>query len=135
MDYIKKSDILKVINQEHLDYIIEKDTTKLDLAEATAIEELTAYIDIRYNAGTTFLIQNKKSLLAMYVVDIMLYHLHTRISTDNVPEIRIKRYEAAMEWADKVADGYINAGLPTKPTEENSTTIRFGGNKKQTHYY
>ncbi len=135
MDYIENADILKVIDQEHLDYLIANDPTKLDVAEATAIEELSAYIDVRYGATLAFLPANKKSLLAMYLVDVMLYHLHARIAPDNVPELRQKRYDAAMEWADKVADGFINADLPAKGVEEKSSTLRSGGQPKQSHYF
>lgn len=135
MNYLIIDDFLKVIDQDTLNDVIENDITKLDTAEETAIDEMAGYLNVRYNIEEIFNLQNKKALISMYMVDICLYHLHTRITPDNIPEIREKRYTNARDWLEKVADGFTNPTLPSKPEDE-KTPLRYGNSApKQNHYY
>lgn len=80
---------------------------------------------IRNNAFT--LGDNRNQQLVNYVIDIMLYHLHARISPRNIPELRLERYDNAINWLKQCAKGDdINAGLPRK-TPQQGMRIRWGG--------
>lgn len=70
---------------------------------------------------------NRNQQLVNYIIDIMLYHLHARISPRNIPELRLERYDNAINWLKQCAKGDdINAGLPRK-TPQQGMRIRWGG--------
>ena len=70
---------------------------------------------------------NRNQQLVNYIIDIMLYHLHARISPRNIPELRLERYDNAINWLKQCAKGDdINAGLPRK-TPAQGMRIRWGG--------
>jgi len=57
---------------------------------------------------------NRSQQLVMYCIDIVLYHIHSRISPRNIPQLRMDRYDRAIEWL-KEAGGQntaITAAIP-----------------------
>lgn len=48
---------------------------------------------------------SRNPYLIMILVDIVLYHLHARISPNNIPKIRLDRYDEAMTWLKQVSKG------------------------------
>lgn len=60
---------------------------------------------------------NRNAQLVMYMVDIALYHLFTRIAPNNISELRVKRYNDAMAWLRDVSnEENIQAAIPkTQP--------------------
>ena len=136
MQFLIKNDLFSLIDEFTLDTITENTDSLLDEAEGRAIEEMNSYLNVRYDIIKVF--DNslpKNNLIVMYLSDILLYHLHARISPDNIPELRDKRYENAMGWLEKVADGFINPLLPTKTDEENIPLRHGSSAPKQNHYY
>ena len=135
MEFLNKDDFLSLIDGNTLDVIIENNDALLDEAEGRAIEEMNAYLNVRYDTQTVFNSNSRNGLIVMYLCDIVLYHLHSRISPDNIPELRKERYTNAKEWLEKAADGFISPLLPKKQ-EEDKTPLRFGSSlPKQKHYY
>jgi phage gp36-like protein len=72
--------------------------------------------------------------LLMYAIDIVLYHVHSRIAPNNIPQLRQTRYAQTISWLQKVANGEVIADLPVLQTPETSR-IRFGGNVKNINSY
>lgn len=72
--------------------------------------------------------------LVTYLLDISLYHLHSRITPRNVPEIRQIRYESAIKWLKMAGKGDVTAGM-IKFQPAQGKTIRFGGNIKNNNIY
>jgi Protein of unknown function (DUF1320) len=69
-----------------------------------------------------------------YVIDIVLYHLHSRIAPRNIPDLRIKRYDDAVKWFKMAAKGEVTPALPLlQPTQ--GGRIRFGGQVKNINTY
>lgn len=150
MTIIQLSDIYAVITSEELMDVISNDLTKLDTAELVALGEVTGYLDIRYDAkkclDRTLIVpdtavppaHNGYSAIPTVfekVVDIMLNNLFARVMPHNIPELRQKRYDNAITWLEKVADGFIAPSLPVKTTE-NTTPLRFGNTSApQNPYY
>lgn len=118
MNFITKNDLLAVIDEHTLSVLIENNESYLTEVESRAIEEMTAYLNTRYNTEDIFSGQNRNSLIVMYLADVMLYHLHSRIAPDNIPELRKERYENAKDWLEKVADGFTSPLLPSKARDE-----------------
>lgn len=65
---------------------------------------------------------NRNEQLKACLIDIALYHLHSRINPRNIPELRKERYDGnspeqkggAIGWLKNVAHGLVNADLPEK---------------------
>lgn len=85
---------------------------------------------------------NRNQQIVMYLIDITLYHLHSRINPRNVPELRMIRYDGndpkqsggAIGWLKRVSDGQINADLPeivTKPI----LSVKWGSSPKNNNSY
>jgi len=75
---------------------------------------------------------NRNQQIVMYLVDITLYHLHSRINPRNIPDLRKERYDGnnpqqnggAIAWLKRCASGDVTADLPNiLPNQGNS--IRF----------
>jgi len=65
----------------------------------------------------------------MYVVDISLYHLLTRIAPRNIPQHRIDRYTMAIDWLKKIGRGEITVSL-TLLQPESGSRIVWGSDSK-----
>ena len=71
----------------------------------------------------------------MFMVDIVLYHINSRVSPRNIPQIRMDRYDAAISWLKNVAKGDdITADIPVKQPKQGSRN-RYGGNVKNINTY
>lgn len=63
---------------------------------------------------------NRNQQIVMYLIDITLYHLHSRINPRNVPDLRKQRYNGdspndaggAIGWLKRVGKGEVTADLP-----------------------
>jgi phage gp36-like protein len=139
MDILTLDDFYQVILQEHLEEIIEGDTSLLDNAELAAIGEATGHLNVRYDAAQCMnrslaVDYNGIDTLMQKMVDIALFHLHARVTPNNIPDLREKRYNNAIEWLDKVASGFIAPLLPIKTTEP-STPLRYGNSSPTENRY
>lgn len=76
---------------------------------------------------------NRNQQIVMYLLDITLYHLHSRINPRNVPDLRKERYDGnnatqnggAIAWLKRVASGDITADLP-QILPQQGMSIRYG---------
>ena len=80
--------------------------------------------------------------VVMYLVDMALYHLHSRQNPRNVPQIRQDRYDHAISWLKMARKGELSVGLPELPATDadgnpNPDTIlpRGGSLPKQRNTY
>lgn len=116
--------------------IIQTDSATLEDAELAAEMEMKTYLNARFDItaifNRTMPAADRDPLIVLYLVDITLYHLFTNISPDMIPELREKRYKAAIQWLKDVATGKITPLLPeVDPTDENTVaSFTHGGNEK-----
>lgn len=78
---------------------------------------------------------NRSKMLVQKMVDITLFHLHSRIAPRNIPEVRQKRYDEALEWLDQVAKGRRTAINLPKIQPPQGQRFRGGSNIKQSNIY
>lgn len=70
---------------------------------------------------------NRCLQMVLYITDITIFHLHKSIAPTNIPELRIKSYEEAINWLKNCYKGLISPNLTElQPTQ--GTMIRSGGN-------
>ncbi len=72
--------------------------------------------------------------IVMYAVDITLYNLHSNSSPQNIPDLRVKRYDDAIKALTMMMNGQLNPDLPRLP-DGNSGTFRLGSNPKVSERY
>lgn len=71
---------------------------------------------------------NRSQQLVKIMIDLVLYAVHSRIAPRNIPELRVKNYEAAITWLNGCAHGDITPNLPLN--QPRSARIIFGGQTK-----
>jgi phage gp36-like protein len=78
---------------------------------------------------------NRDQMFVMILIDLTLYHVHSRIAPRNIPDLRVKRYDEAIKWLKECARGKdITPDLPLLQPKSGSR-IRFGGNVKNVTQY
>ncbi len=77
---------------------------------------------------------NRSQQLVMVTVDIALYHVHSRIAPNNIPDLRAKRYDDAVKWLKMAGQGDITAALPLIQPKSGAR-IRWGGRVKNVNSY
>lgn len=85
--------------------------------------------------NTTFFTagDDRNKQIRMYMVDICLFHLLTRIAPRNNPENRMIRYDSAKSWLKSVARGEVTADLPLIMPEQGGR-MRWGNYKLDLEY-
>jgi len=79
---------------------------------------------------------NRTSQLVAYMIDIVLYHVHSRIAPMNIPDLRVKRYDDAIKWLKSCAQGdFITSNIPLIQPRSGKR-IRWGSlNEKNNNNY
>lgn len=79
----------------------------------------------------------RNPLIKMHLVDMTLYHLHSRINPRNIPDFRIARRDDCIKWLEMVASGKITVDLPIIEPEEDQVglKVKWGSNEKFNHNY
>jgi len=136
--FITLDDYTASINAEILNSLTRNDPAIIEVAEDRAIDEMKGYLTSRYKVDDIF---NKSgnhrhNLILMMAIDMALYHLHSIYNPVKLPEIRVQRYERAVEWLKQVSKGLINPeGLPILTPQNEKGQLLFGGNKKRGNHY
>jgi hypothetical protein len=121
------------------EYSFDKVLGKISLLNGglTAGQSLfTLYSNIlQINAANYWLFgDNRNQQLVNYLIDIALYHVHSRIAPRNIPDLRIKRYDDAIKWLKMAGRGDITADLPLIQPKSGAR-IRYGGQIKNINSY
>lgn len=65
-----------------------------------------------WNASNWTLFTDRNPFVLLYLVDLTLYHLHSKDAARAIPKVREDRYQDALDWLKGVAEGVIDADLP-----------------------
>lgn len=123
MVFLEITDFDKQIRADQLLRILDQEPLILDDCEAAAIEEISSYLSAKYNISLIFSAP-RNALLVLYTVDVLLYHIHSRISPSTIPEMRIVRYENVIDWLRDVAKGIISPDFPILENAKQKNFIR-----------
>jgi phage gp36-like protein len=133
--WITNDDLKAQIKLDLLDKITNQDTYILPTVEAIAITEVSAYLSSKYDTVQVFATVGtaRNPLLCMLVIDILLYHLHSRLNPNQVPDIRKVRYDEAKKMLEDVAEGKLSLALPTRLDENEKPTskLKWGSETKR----
>jgi phage gp36-like protein len=137
MIFLTSDDFEAYIKTDVLTNVISNDSTVLDKAELSAIEELSSYLRLRYDIAAVLSEtgSSRNAWIITLLVDMTLYHVHSRINPRQVPQLRMDRYDAAIEWLKSVAKGNLAPALPVLANEAKSSGITFTGETKRHNTY
>ncbi|MGV7234647.1 MAG: hypothetical protein ACQ9ET_00170 [Nitrosomonadaceae bacterium] len=80
----------------------------------------------------------REALIKRFLIDIVIYEIHSRINPRKIPEFRITRRDDAIQWLMSVADprSGVDPGFAEKVFEDNQDAmITYGSNDKLRHGY
>ncbi len=137
--FLSQSDYMPQIQPE-IKQAVSSDATIWQGAELQAEEEITGYLRSRYDVAEIFnkVGTNRNPRIVMVMVDVVLYHIHSRVTPRNIPEIRETRYDQAIEWLKAVNKGSVLPDLPELPDTTNGgslSELKLGSNPKLNHIY
>jgi len=110
MAYIVKVDIIEQFPEEDLIALTDDEgggmqvDSRVTAAITKAESEIDAYLSIKY----TVPLSPVPEVVKGFAVDIAICHLYSRRSTP--PEVRKDRYNAAIAFLEKVAEGIVSLG-------------------------
>jgi hypothetical protein len=102
--------------------------TTLDAAQLTAQEQMSAYLRARYDVVSIFATTgaDRNPLVVMYMIDMILYHLHSNTPNRVMPKAREDRFNAAIAWLTGVNQDTLIPDLPVLATNTPDPVYRFG---------
>lgn len=131
MAYLAKSDYTISIAVDHLDEILEQAsytsgltaTNVLNNAEAWGRALITSYLVSKYNIGGEFglISPSGNPIIKQILVDLILCQLHKTINPRDIPELREKACEGAIQWLKDARDGTVVVDLPAAPIPSGET--------------
>ncbi|MDJ1494170.1 DUF1320 family protein [Cytophagaceae bacterium DM2B3-1] len=140
MMFLTLEDFKSQAKLDLVDRIIQNDHGILFQSELATITEMQSYLGIKYDVANVFnrIGTDRNALIVMYAVDILLYHIHSRLTPNQVPQIRMDRYDAAINWLKDAGSGKLVIDLPLKPVVESTTAkgnIIYSGEVKRNNRF
>lgn len=137
--FLSQSDYMAQIQPE-IKQAVAGDQSIWSASELQAEEEITGYLRNRFKVAEIFnqVGTARNARIVMLMVDVVLYHIHSRVAPRNIPEIREVRYEQAIEWLKAVNKGTIVPDLPMLDDTINGgslSELKLGSNPKLNHSY
>jgi phage gp36-like protein len=88
-----------------------------------------------WNLNNWTLFTDRNPFIILYLVDLTLYHLHSKDAARLIPKVREDRYQDALDWLKGVAEGLIDADLPqlVETDPEYKPEIRYNSHPAENH--
>ena len=138
MSYLTPEEISTHLANGVVDEINSGDATMLQIAIAAAIAEATGYLTA-YDITAIFAATGdaRNPILLLYIKDITVWHYIQLANPAVEMELRLKRYEQAIKFLEKIQSGKTNPSLPypADPAApgDAETYIKYGTITKRTN--
>lgn len=138
--FITQEELKTVAYQYQLDEIVENDDTIIETAIDAAIEQIKSYLAGKYDIEKIFTETgtDRNTLIVELCKDIALWQI-IRLANVDILFDRVKdRYDRAIDWLNKVADGKLMPSLPAASdgtTGEEINPMKFGSMERQNYDY
>ena len=126
--FIELTDYDASIHREILDALTREDESIVEICEDRTLAEMRGYLSRRYDCDRLFAAtgRERNQLVLMMAVDITVYHIFCIHNPRNMSQIRVDRYERAVEWLKGVRKGDISVdGLPEIEQEAKEAASQF----------
>lgn len=132
--FLTDNDYRTLVKDSNIQAVIS-DEAERGVAENMAQEEIESYLRDRYDMAAMFSKTDtaRPPMLVMYMIDIALYHLFSRLAGRQIPQTRIDRYNRAIDWLERAQAGRVTVDWERKEDEdtgEEAMNFRFGSKKK-----
>lgn len=129
MSYIDKAYFLNNMSQENLDKLtgggVEGDTNLANKIKA-ADSEIDSYV----GSVTAVPLDPVPDIIKQKCFDITCYYLHSRTDFMDIPEAAGKKYDAAIEYLGKIAEGKIK--IPGLTADDLTTKTQYDVDEEYT---
>lgn len=139
-EFIKTEDYDATLHREILDALVRDDESIIEVCEDRAIAQMRSYISRVYDCDEIFAQRGaeRNQLILMFAIDIAVYHLFCIHNPHNMSQIRVDRYDRAVEWLKGIQKGMISVdGLPAAPSandDKTSTPYLISSNPKRHNF-
>lgn len=139
-EFIQTSDYNASIHREIIETITRGDDEVVEICEDRAIDEMRSYLSGRYDCSAIFAARgsDRNTLILMMAIDITIYHIFSIHNPQKLSQVRVDRYNRAVEWLKAVAAGKISIAdaplLPEETLRNNAPTLIKGNAKKDQHF-
>lgn len=139
-EFIQTSDYNASIHREIIETITRGDDEVVEICEDRAVDEMRSYLSGRYDCDAIFAARGdeRNSLILMMAIDITIYHIFSIHNPQKLSQVRVDRYNRAVEWLKAVAAGKISIAdaplLPEETLKKNAPTLIKGNPKKDQHF-
>ena len=108
-EFITPDDYDATVHREILDSLVREDRNVIEICEDRAIDEMRCYMSQVYDCDSIFSAcgEQRSQLVLMFALDISVYHIFCIHNPHNMSQIRIDRYERAVEWLKGIQKGQI----------------------------
>ena len=115
------------------------DATILETAISAAIEEVKGFLNA-YDVAAIFAAvgNDRNPILVLYTKDCAVWHYIQLANPAVDMQLRLTRYEKAIDWLKMVQSGKTNPSLPypaEPPVSEGNNYIKWGGNIKRNNNF
>ena len=138
MIFITTNDLKTFVKDNVINDITENDSTLIDSIEMISIQTIDSYIGHYYDTDTEWKKTgtDRNTYLIQLIIDIMLYHLSTRLTPTQIPETRQLRYNNVILYLKDIASGKIVPQIAKRDVRyEDDSEIRLGSNQKNNFYF
>lgn len=139
-EFIQTSDYNASIHREIIETITRGDDEVVEICEDRAVDEMRSYLSGRYDCDAIFAARGveRNTLILMMAIDITMYHIFSIHNPQKLSQVRVDRYNRAVEWLKAVASGKISIAdaplLPEETLKKNAPTLIKGNPKKDQHF-
>ena len=135
--FITDTDYDATIHTEILGVLTRNNPTVKQTAEREAIGLASSYLNGKFDCATIFnqTGDNRNPVILMFVKDIAIYNMHSIHNPRAIPDIRVKRYDDAIEWLKSLNKDQANPVNLERSTNKYKDDIQYGSNpKRQNHF-
>ena len=133
--FITDDDYKQLITPDDLEVVQQADVNVRQTAETAAIEYFSGFLRGRYNVDELFSFTKgaRDPVLIQFLIDEVLYTLHSSLPGNMMPDIRNKRKEELDKWLLNVQKGIVQPNFPTLNSDTETdigNPVKYGSNKK-----
>lgn len=112
--FLTETDYKGLTDTQTLNVLQQYDALTRQRAEGDAKEEISGYLRPVYDVDATFAAtgNNRNPKIVSLMVDITLYNLSTWLPGRMNSDVRIDRYDRAVEYLNKVSAGKVIIDIP-----------------------
>lgn len=137
--YITIEELKSALYAYQAQEIVEADNDILLMNIAAAEAEVRSYLAGAYDVNTIFSAEgtDRNPLIMELTKNIAVWYIIRLSNVDLIYKHAKERYDAAIEWLNRVADGKLSPDLPAAPIDDNPTGsgVSWGGSPRYNNDY